>query len=593
MRTKIVLIFSILAIMPVIAKDAVGKPIKCIGKTRLKTSQLMGKKSVASRPLEEDDTENNLERLPQCSYENRLLKHKKANPKSPIAWQVPQTNTNRCTITPNPAPTVQQIDLQFTAITSTNAPQAVLFNPPDTMGAVGTKQFITCINEGARSFDKQTGIEDQAMDITMDGFWNEATSDPRLKFDIFTNRWFITMVSIPLGAAESDIDHPEEDDDDENDRIVRQGVNNMILIAFSDSDVITKCTEWTVFKFPQDEIQPAGDIGLLADYDATGIDQHALYIGADMFDASGNFINATAYVFQKSSLLTASTEADVVATAFRNLTPGGNGPFKPHGVDNFDPNPEFGYIVGMDNNQLGTMDVYRIINPGSTTPTISPLIQVTIPLDSFLNTLGLPHKGNLFPQFGLISYEPTTVNCSPHIRNGQLYVTEDTGVNKDGVVPAFLDPSLDRMAVRFFQFDMAPGGTETPTTMPDMIQCGQIWDSTNTPTPRSYWFGSLMTNKRNDLIVGCSTTSEVDYINAAYAGRLGTDPLGTIGAPIIYTNSQAAYMFAESSSIGAQRWGDYTNTSLDPSDQLTIWTIQQWTKHFCIWGLEVARIPAP
>lgn len=594
MKLFLIIVFFVSMGLPVNAQDKMGsiagEPLHCKMYQRIKTSELVHDRHFSFVHSNFKDNKQEIGIRKKKLYDR--LKNKKANPLSPVAWQIPDANAMRCAVHANPPPTVQTIDLQFTAGTLTDLPTEVNFSTPDTMGAVGSKQFVTFVNNGTRSYDKQTGIEDQALDISLQGFFKKNVTDPRLKFDVFTNRWFATVITFPEfeqtteQAAQQAGTHPNFA---RQERSTRATNSNSILIAISDSDVITKCSGWTVFEFPLNLVSPVVDEKLNGDFDATGIDQHALYVGLSLFDDTEAFSNSAVYVFQKSSLLSGTP----VATAFRNLVINDNGPFPAQGVDNFDANPEFGYVVGTDLSQFGTMCFYRIINPGSTSPSISPLIQVSIPLDSGINQFGLPHKGNLYPEFGLLFATPGRLSSSPHVRNGQLYVCEDTGVNVDGVVPAPFDTSIDRVAVRFFQFDMSGAGVEAPTTAPTIKQCGQIYDSSATPTPRSYFYGSLMTNKQNDMIVGFSTTSAVDYVNAAYAGRLGTDPLGTIGAPIIYTNSQEPYQYGIQPEFRAQRWGDYTNTCLDPSDQLTIWTIQQWTKYNSVWGLEVARIPAP
>ena len=41
------------------------------------------------------------------------------------------------------------------------------------------------------------------------------------------------------------------------------------------------------------------------------------------------------------------------------------------------------------------------------------------------------------------------------------------------------------------------------------------------------------------------------------------------------------------------RWGDYSHTSVDPCDQQTFWTIQEYVDSPNSWGVQVGRIPAP
>ena len=82
---------------------------------------------------------------------------------------------------------------------------------------------------------------------------------------------------------------------------------------------------------------------------------------------------------------------------------------------------------------------------------------------------------------------------------------------------------------------------------------------------------SLTVNKNGDMVAGFSGSSASDYISAYYTGRLnnGTWPVN----PIRYFAGKDWY---QGGSIGI-RWGDYSNTSLDP-DGLTIWTIQEYAE---------------
>ena len=54
------------------------------------------------------------------------------------------------------------------------------------------------------------------------------------------------------------------------------------------------------------------------------MDNNALYIGGNMFDATnGSFVTTSAFVIRKSSILNGGP---IVVTAFRNLVAGGDGP---------------------------------------------------------------------------------------------------------------------------------------------------------------------------------------------------------------------------------------------------------------------------
>jgi len=126
----------------------------------------------------------------------------------------------------------------------------------------------------------------------------------------------------------------------------------------------------------------------LTDYPSLGIDANALYMGGDEFCPS--FQQTDGFVIRKSSVLGVGP---IVVTTFRALMTGPSfvGPFAPRGVDNPDPTSNEGYFIGVDGNSFGTLDMYRISDPGGT-PGISANIPITVPATS--NPLTVPHLGN-------------------------------------------------------------------------------------------------------------------------------------------------------------------------------------------------------
>src|SRR5205085_4592328 len=59
-----------------------------------------------------------------------------------------------------------------------------------------------------------------------------------------------------------------------------------------------------------------------------------------------------------------------------------------------------------------------------------------------------------------------------------------------------------------------------------------------------------------------------------------------------YTAASSAYNPSDSSS--PHRWGDYSYTALDPADDMTIWTIQEWCEFAGNgFAVQVAKLLAP
>src|SRR5205814_2053493 len=50
--------------------------------------------------------------------------------------------------------------------------------------------------------------------------------------------------------------------------------------------------------------------------------------------------------------------------------------------------------------------------------------------------------------------------------------------------------------------------------------------------------------------------------------RMVSDPANTMGAPVLDHSGTAAYT--------GSRWGDFSGTTIDPSDNTTFWTMQEY-----------------
>ncbi len=436
------------------------------------------------------------------------------------------------------------------------------------MGAVGPTQFLVAENGRFRSFNKATGTADGAINIDPDVFFSSVTTppgsrqstfttDPRVRYDRYTGRWIISM-----------IDFTEDSHGNTT------GANR-VLLAVSNSGTLTTSTVWTFFYFQQDLAPPAGDSGSFADYPSLGVDMNACYIGVDEFDASGKLSHETVFVVRKSSIMSGGP---IVVTAFRNLLGASGtsmGPESPQGVDNLDGSLTDGYVVGTDAQSYGNIDILRISNPGGT-PSISSTIVVTVPTTS--SPIAVPHLGNTGGTKGLLDSlnDRVLMGC---IRNGTLWTAHVINVDSNGVATS---GSPTRCGSRWYQFSNL-------TTSPTVAQSGTVFDSTIT-NPLSYWMPSIAISGQGHVAMGFSSAGAAAHANAAYTGRLAGDSPGTMGAPAAFTASSTAY---NPNNNNPRRWGDYSYTSVDPNDDMTMWTTQEFCDSTNSYGTRVLKLLAP
>ncbi len=103
-----------------------------------------------------------------------------------------------------------------------------------------------------------------------------------------------------------------------------------------------------------------------------------------------------------------------------------------------------------------------------------------------------------------------------------------------------------------------------------------------------------MTNGLHNLLLGASTAGEPYFANASYAQHFATSCKNTLTPASLYTNSSTSYnpLFDPGGPSG-RRWGDFSTTSIDPNDNMTMWTIQEFCNDSNSWGCQVIRILAP
>ncbi len=429
--------------------------------------------------------------------------------------------------------------------------------PPDTMGTVGPTQFIVAVNGRIRSFNKFTGVADGVVNADSDVFFSSVmtpgtnfTSDPRIRYDRLSGRWFVIIIDVPGGAGAQ---------------------ANRVLLAVSSGSTITALTDFTFYQF-----QMSGT--LFADYPTLGIDNQALYIGANMFTLAGSFSSTLGSVVRKSSVLSGGP---IVTTTFTLVATGtGAGPFTPQGVDNYDPAATEGYFVGVDNATFGTLMVRRVSTPGAT-PTISGNLSVSVPTTAF--GIPAPHSGNTGGNNGQLDSLDDRLFAA-HVRGGRLWTAHNIGTTNAGVSSS---AGTRRNSVRWYELG-------TLTTTPSLIQSGTIF-STATVNPEHYFIPSVMVSGQGHAAFGFTMSGLALTPNAGTIGRLSADTAGTVQAPIVnYSASTATYNPAsDPGGTSGRRWGDYSYTSVDPCDDMTMWTIQEFASTTNNYGVRAVRLLAP
>jgi hypothetical protein len=425
--------------------------------------------------------------------------------------------------------------------------------PPDSMGDIGPTQFLLCLNGRIRTFSR-AGVMDGALDTTTANFFDAVrgdgdTADPRVRYDRLSGRWFVSMLSYETPTR--------------------------LVMAVSSNAAISSATSFTFFQFSFSEVgtTPNSDTGCFFDFDTLGVDRHALYIGGNVFSPQvhpPSYVGSTGFVVNKANLLAGSLSV----TAFRQMaSSAGGGPFTPQGVDQDDANSTEGYFIGRDISSNNHLIIRRVSDPGGT-PSLSANISLTIPPTAQPKG-GVLALGSTFP---LSDLDDRLFQARLH--RGHLVTGHNIEVNGAGNA----DSGGERDGVRWYDI---VGLTGTPV----LAQSGTLFDAAST-NPRSYWMPAGVRSGQGHLAIAGNVASTTEYPQIAAALRLNTDPPGTLGTPGVVQSGNANSNDLKDQ-FNQHRWGDYSTMSVDPNDDMTFWTVQEYSNAPDSWTVRVIQIKPP
>jgi hypothetical protein len=496
------------------------------------------------------------------------------NPAAPEVAQWPPATTNRNN-SPLGTDAVQGIHSNFTGITLSEAGSF----PPDCMGDIGTTQVCIASNGRLKFFNRNTVcataqttlqttstavLAAPAYNVNIDAFFASVsdpsgTSDPHVRFDRLTSRWFIVIIDLKTAS-------------------------NKCLVAVSSGATVTGLASFTFFSFVYDALPPVPPtfVGGFFDYPTLGIDANALYIGGSIFDntAAQNYIGSSLFVIRKSSILGAGP---MVTTAFHQVGTGTTGLYVGQGVHNTDPTATQGYFLGVDAGVFSKLDIHRVSTPGAT-PTLSSLISLTVPTTSA--PLGQVSPGTTVAMDALDDrLFAATIVKNKITGASTLWAAHNIAVTSAGV--GATTGTGRRNGSRFYEI------TNLATT-PSLLQTGTQFDAAAT-NPRGFWIPSITATGQGHAVMGFTTAGAVNSADVGVTGRYASDALGTLQTFQLATASSTNYTPAANpgSATVPRRWGDYSQTVVDPLDDMTTWTFQEYCNNTGNYGVRAVQLKAP
>lgn len=141
-------------------------------------------------------------------------------------------------------------------------------------------------------------------------------------------------------------------------------------------------------------------------------------------------------------------------------------------------------------------------------------------------------------------------------------------VNVSGVNP--VNNATYQAGVRYFQLKKSAPGA--PYVLFDSTTFSP--DANNPATGLNRWLPSAAVDNQGNLAVSYSVSSTTVFPSIRYAGRDFNIPGGLTGEQTLFNGTGPA---ADQPGLaGGSRWGDYQSLVIDPSDDCTFWTTNQY-----------------
>ncbi len=412
-------------------------------------------------------------------------------------------------------------------------------SPPDPNGEVGPNHYVEMVNLSFAVYSKTgTVLYGPVNNNTLwQGFGGPCETrndgDPVVLYDQLADRWMLTQFTA-------------------------SGPTYYNCVALSTSgDPTGSYYRWaftTGNNFP--------------DYPKYGMWPDAYYISTREFAGGSTFVGIGAYGLERDQMLIGNPNARVVSF----LVPPGSQPYLigdgllPSDLDGTTLPPS-----GSPNFYMGTMDndasygaPYDAINlfefhvdwnnPNNSTFQFITSLQ-TAPFDSIYPCSGrscIPQPGTS-NRLDILSYRQRPLFRLAY-RNFGSY---ESLVTNQSVEAA---PSM--AGIRWYE-------VRSPHNNPVIYQQGTYAPGITDGIHR--WMGSIAMDRQGNMAVGYSVSNATDtYPGIRYAGRLVSDPPGQM------SQGEAVLINGNGSQTSSQRWGDYTDMTVDPVDDCTFWFVNEY-----------------
>jgi hypothetical protein len=457
-----------------------------------------------------------------------------------------------------PAPTMPPPLLTFDGINEAQGMCNCV--PPDSDGDVGPDHYVEAVNSTFKVFDK-TG-NTLSGPTTYNSFFsslvgtpcaNANQGDPFAFYDHLADRWVITDFAFPAFP----------------------GTSFWECIGVSQSpDPVAG--PWALYAI---QIDPAnnnqlGDYPKFAMWDSGGNpDQNAYFFTVNLFTSPTTFVGVRAFALDRASMLAAGP-ANAIAFTVPLAGVGDSYSFVVAGFRTGDPPPtgRNAFVLAIDSPATGGVTLTQVharffhvdfATPGNSTfgqgVNHTPDAEITVSgfIDAFTSGAGF----TIVPQTGTSQKIDT---LGDKIMTPVVYRFDGATESLWSSNTVCTDAACTQpTGIRWYQIDVT-GGTFPATPVQQ-----QTWTNNNDGLYR--FMSSIAVDEAGDAVIGYSVSSSNDHPGIRYAGRLSSDPPNDLGQGegTMFTGPGS-----ETDSFG--RWGDYSMTTVDPSDGMTFFHVNEY-----------------
>lgn len=444
------------------------------------------------------------------------------------------TNANK-TFAPNPSPSPIN---NFNALNDD-----ARYIPPDVNGAVGPNHLMTTLNSQVR-IQTREGVVISTVDLS--AFWSAVGGlgqvyDPKILYDHQANRWMIVTSANP------------------------QLNTSCTLLGVSQTSDPTGT--WNLYKV---DVDPTNTMWV--DYPSIGFNDKWIVVQMNLFSMAGSTATShQIYVWDKADIYANGTG---VYTLFK-ITNESTAVVCPSiHYDNSVSKMFVVRTISGTNGGRGSIGMRTISGP-TANPVLSTETVIQAPVGVTWTSSG-NNNGDFAPQLGTTNRVATNDHRMRQVvvRDGKVWAVHSV------FLPA---GTPTRSSVQYWQLD----------TTGAVLQRGRIDDATG---KNFYSFPSIAVNNKNDVLIGFASFAADRYPSGSYAFRRNNDPINTFRDEYIFKYGENTYF----KNFGGtrNRWGDYTNTVIDPTNDSVFWTIQEYsgsgTNSWATWWAAVdpdAQVP--